>query len=395
MKKSLLKLLINNLREDIPIQIINFLVYLQDFFYSPPNTNIQSQKSILIARTDLMGDFIVWFNALKFIAKKYKKENYKVILLGNEVWTALAEKTKVFDEIIPINRKKYFKDFSYRKNILNELNKHNFDYLFQTAYSRDFAVADSITRNVKAKNKIAFRRNNEAEYSIWNLLSNNWYSKLISVNKNNLFEFFRVKEFLTSADITIEKYSTDLSAYFQKNSTGNNYFVVLPGANAARRCLEPEKFAKLINRISEETGWQCILCGSKGETVLGNLIESKLNFKVQNLIGKTSLVELGNVLANSKFVLGNETGTLHLASALNVPSASILGGGHFKRFMPYNESIANNEYAPLAIYNEMDCFNCNWRCIYVDEKNRIVPCVSRLSTDYIWKEINPSVNKSV
>ncbi len=399
MKKSLLKRFINNLREDFPIQIVNLLVYLLDFFYSPPTKNLAQQKSILIVRTDLLGDFIIWFNAFKKIAEKYKEQNYRIVLLGNEIWSPLAEKTKIFDEIISINRKKYFKDFSYRKNILNEINKYNYEYLFQTAYSRDFSVADSITRNVNAKNKIAFIRKKEAEYSIWNFFSNSWYTQLISPNKKNVFEFFRVKEFLSSLDIKIEKYSIDLSEYFPRKISDNEnpdkkYFVVLPGANAARRCLEPEKFIELINKISIETGWQCILCGSKGEMELGNTIQSKLNLEVQNLIGKTSLIELGNILANSKFVLGNETGTLHFASALNVSSASILGGGHFKRFMPYDKDVTGNNYIPLAVYKTMDCFNCNWRCVYVDEKNKIVPCVSQLTADYIWKEINPTITKA-
>lgn len=388
-KKSFIKKLINHFRENFPIQLINILVYLLDsFYFIPPNTTSIS-KTVLIVRTDLLGDFVIWKTALRILAQKFKNQNYKVVLIGNEVWVNLAEKLKFCDVIIPLNRKKYFKDFNYRKNFLNEVNKYHFEYLFQPAYSRDFAVADSITRNVNAKYKIAFRRKAEAEYFFWNLLSNRWYTRLIAPSEEDQFEFFRIKEFLNEVDVKIEKYSTDISSYFEKKQAERKYFVILPGANAFRRCLEPEKFAALITAIKNKTGWDCYLCGSKGEMKLGKKIQSLLKFTCTNIIGQTSLEELGSVLINSELVIGNETGTLHFASALNKKAVCILGGGHFGRFMPYNEDISANPLKPAAVYKKMECYNCNWRCIYTDKKNEIVPCISQLSAEYIIKEINP------
>jgi len=393
LKKSFLKKLINNFREDFPLQIVNTLVYLLDFFYSAPEQKSTGTKYILIVRTDLLGDFIIWFNGLKIITEKFRSQNYKVILLANEAWAPLAEKTKAFEEIITINRKKYFKDFSYRKNILNKLNEYGFEFLFQTAYSRDFAVADSIARNVRAKNKIAFRRNSEAEYGIWNLLSSDWYTKLIQADKNKEFEFYRVKEFLSSINIQIEKYSTDMTEYFPNSEKKEKYFVIIPGAGAARRRLEPEKFSEVITNIRNKTGWECIICGAPSEAELAEKIQAEVNFPVKNLIGKTSLIELGNVLANSKLVLGNETGALHFAAALNIQTVCILGGGHFKKCMPYEVSVTGNEIIPEAVYQKMECFNCNWRCKYVTEKNEIVPCISNLTSEFIWQKTEPFLNQ--
>lgn len=394
MKKSLLKRFINNLREDIPIQIVNLIVFILDFFYKATPYQPQSQKNILIVRTDLLGDFIIWLNALILIAKNFQKQNYKVILLGNEIWMPLADRTNAFDVLIPLNRKKYFKDFAYRKDILNQINQYEIDFLFQSAYSRDFAVADSVTRNVRAKNKIAFTRISEAEYSIWNFLSNSWYTKLIKPNSQNKFEFYRVKEFLSELNLPIEKYSTELSEHFEYKPAEKKYFVLLPGANEKRRCLEPEKFAELITEIKNKTGWECYLCGSKGEIELGQKIQSHLTFDCKNLIGETSLLELGSVLINSEFVIGNETGTVHYATALNKNTACILGGGHFGRFMPYEKGVSENSILPNALYKKMDCFNCHWRCIYTDKKNEVVPCISQLSSDFILTQINPVLIKA-
>jgi len=363
------------------------MVYILDFFYKIPSPPKESQKYILLVRTDLLGDFIIWLNALKLISQKYQSKNNKIILLGNEIWTSLAQKTNLFDLVIPLNRKKYFKDFSYRKNILNEINKYNIEHLIQTAHSRDFAVADSVARNVNAEKKIAFIRKPEAEYSIWNFFSNGWYTKLINPNSGNIFEFYRVKEFLEELNLPVKKYSTNITSYFENKPSLKKYFVVLPGANAMRRCLEPQKFAEIITEIKNKTGWECYLCGSKGEINLGQQIQSRLSFECNNLIGQTSLVELGNIFINSELVIGNETGTLHYAAALEKNTVCILGGGHFKRFMPYEDSITENLILPAAVYKKMECFNCHWRCIYTDKKNEIVPCISQLSSEYILQQI--------
>jgi ADP-heptose:LPS heptosyltransferase len=394
LKNSFLKKLVNNFKEDFPLQIVNFAVFFLDFFIKKNlSENLESTKSILIIRTDLLGDFVVWVNAYKLLIEKYKKENYKIILLGNESWTSLAKKILPCDEIFSINRKKYFKDFSYRKEILNSLNKYNFDYVFQTSYSRDFAIADSLSRNISAKNKIAFKRNKEAEYKIWNFLSDQWYTKLIPVDVNETFEFYRILNYLSNLGIHKAKYSTDFSNEFKWDDIEDNYFVVLPGASAAKRCWEPEKFVFLINRIIELTNLKCVMCGGLSEIELGEYIEVNVQSCIENKIGKTSLIELGNILANSKFVIGNETGTLHYAAALNVQTMCILGGGHFKKVMPYDEKITLNKYLPLAVYKEMECFNCNWRCKYVTEKNMVVPCISNLTTEYILENISGHISK--
>lgn len=393
MKKSFLKKLINNFREDFPIQIANNLVYFSDFFYSPKKPETTSQKNILIVRTDLLGDFIIWLNGLKFIAEKYRAQGYKVMLLANEAWEPIAKKTNLFDDIISISRKKYFKDFSYRKNVLNKLNKNSYEFLFQTAYSRDFAVADSIARNVPAKNKIAFRRNSEAEYRIWNLLSNAWYTNLIKADITIEFEFYRIKEYLNSIDFNIQKYSTEITEYFPKNNNPEKYFVVIPGAGAERRRLETKKFAEIITDIKIKTNLECIICGAPAEAYIAEKIQSELNFKIKNLAGKTSVIELGDVLTNASLVIGNETGALHYAAALNVPTVCILGGGHFKKCMPYEEGMTANEILPIAVYKKMECFNCNWRCKYVTEKNEIVPCISQLTSEYILQKTQPVLNQ--
>lgn len=396
MEKSFLKKFVNNLREELPLLLVNTLVYFQDFFISKHSGSTQNQvsKEILIVRTDLLGDFIVWANAYRLLCQKFRNENFKIVLLGNEAWTKLAERLNIFDKIISINRKKYFKNFSYRKKIIYEVNKSNFEFLLQTSYSRDFAVADSITRNVSSKNKIAFKRNPEAEFGIWNMLSNQWYTKLIQADLNTTFEFYRILQFLNSFGMHLEKYSTTFDNIFRKNDLQDKYFVILPGASAARRCLEPQKFAELIRKISAVTNLKCVICGAPNEVEIGKKIETDLQgITAENKIGKTSLVELGEILANAEFVLGNETGTLHYAAALNVPAICVLGGGHFRKVMPYDEKITSNKFLPLVVYKEMECFNCNWRCKYVTDKNTVVPCISNLTTDYILEKTSAFINE--
>jgi ADP-heptose:LPS heptosyltransferase len=57
----------------------------------------------------------------------------------------------------------------------------------------------------------------------------------------------------------------------------------------------------------------CVLVGGSGEQL-------PLTVPGLDLIGQTSLLELAAITANASLAIGNDTGPMHLATALGVPS---------------------------------------------------------------------------
>ncbi|MCE9519025.1 MAG: lipopolysaccharide heptosyltransferase II, partial [Verrucomicrobia bacterium] len=88
-----------------------------------------------------------------------------------------------------------------------------------------------------------------------------------------------------------------------------------------------ERFAEVATRLSAqmpEIEW--VLVGAPGEKEMGVKLSALLaRARHVNLVGKTSLTELIAGLQRCRLLLTNDTGTMHLAAALGVPTVSIFG----------------------------------------------------------------------
>ena len=119
--------------------------------------------------------------------------------------------------------------------------------------------------------------------------------------------------------------------------------VVAPGATNghAKRWL-PERFAELARRVATELDRTVLLVGSSGDCAAGRAVESALKDfgsgfgfgcgsapsnggRIVNLIGHTDLSELMGVLSGCGVCVSNDTGAMHLASALGVPVVALFG----------------------------------------------------------------------
>lgn len=87
-----------------------------------------------------------------------------------------------------------------------------------------------------------------------------------------------------------------------------------------------DRFAAVADAVSEKRGdveWH--LFGAPGESAMGEELKSQITGSCVNLVGKTSLTELIGHLKQCHLLLTNDTGTMHLAAALGVPTVSIFG----------------------------------------------------------------------
>ena len=99
-----------------------------------------------------------------------------------------------------------------------------------------------------------------------------------------------------------------------------------PGAEygPAKRWLH-ERFAEVAKNIADQENTQWVLLGTKRDIELGQQIANLLDNYCLNRIGQTTIEELIAELRECRLLLTNDTGTMHLAALLGVPTVSIFG----------------------------------------------------------------------
>src|SRR5437016_4929282 len=99
-----------------------------------------------------------------------------------------------------------------------------------------------------------------------------------------------------------------------------------PGAEygPAKRWL-PERFAEAAATVAAQSPVQWILFGTKNDAVVGEQIATALGDSCINRIRPTTLDQLIDELRECHLLLTNDTGTMHLAALLGLPTVAIFG----------------------------------------------------------------------
>ena len=85
-----------------------------------------------------------------------------------------------------------------------------------------------------------------------------------------------------------------------------------------------ENFLAVAKYFVEKHGAKIVLLGAAGDIAIAEEISKQLP-KTENRVGKTSLAEFITALASARLVICNDSGAMHVASALNVPTVTIFG----------------------------------------------------------------------
>lgn len=148
---------------------------------------------------------------------------------------------------------------------------------------------------------------------------------------------------------------------------------ISPGAayGNAKRWL-PERFAETAGRFA---GTPVVIFGSPAErglcaTVAGPL--ERAGFLVRNLAGETTLRQFIDMAAACRLFLTNDSGAMHVASALGVPTVAVFGA---------TDDTTTGPTGPLAqvVREHAECSPCLLRECPIDHR-----CMTRVSSQAVY-----------
>ena len=156
---------------------------------------------------------------------------------------------------------------------------------------------------------------------------------------------------------------------FRQMGFGGAMVGVSPGAayGTAKRWL-PERFAESASRVPRELGAGVAVLGSKSERDLCQSVAAAItDAPVKNLAGDTTLAEFIDLAAACRVYLTNDSGAMHIASALGVPTVAVFGATDDQTTGPTG-SLAK------VVREPVDCSPCLQRECPIDHR-----CMTRVS----------------
>lgn len=159
----------------------------------------------------------------------------------------------------------------------------------------------------------------------------------------------------------------------------NGFVAVHAGASFPGRRWQPERFAAVIDRISNETDLSVVLVGGPDENEAAEQIVAAASAPVVNLVGALALETLMALLKEARLFLGNESGPMHMAAAAGTPVVGLFGLTDPERWRPVG-------VPSISLRPSMPC-----DCVGGDLCRRTDPakacCVWRLEVDPVVEAV--------
>jgi lipopolysaccharide heptosyltransferase II len=127
--------------------------------------------------------------------------------------------------------------------------------------------------------------------------------------------------------------------------------ILQPGARYWFKAWPPERFAELADRLTTQYGCQVLIGGSNQDVDLAQQIRQLAKSGPIVIAGRTTIKQFAAIAKKSMLFVGNDSGAMHIASAVGTPVVALFGPSNPREWGPRG--------GPLEVlYKEIDCRSC-------------------------------------
>ncbi len=121
-------------------------------------------------------------------------------------------------------------------------------------------------------------------------------------------------------------------------SLQERFAVIAPGAANHLKRWKPEGFAQAADSLAARYNLKIIFVGDKHDEPSVEAVVKEMKSGFLNLCGKTTLKELAALVARASLVMANDSGTMHMASYLDIPAVAIFGPSDHVKYGPWGKN---------------------------------------------------------
>ena len=323
-----------------------------------------SNNKVLVVAPAWIGDLIIssaFINALK-----KSDRDLQIDLLVNENLSDIAVLLPNITNIINSKTTHGKLSFFYRLQLGFKLRKNNYSKSYILTNSLKSAIIPFIAG---IKDRIGYL--GEYRYGLINKVI-----KKIDRDKGMVNRYLNILH---------AEYATDLQPSFiishskervkKKYAMNTKYIVMCPDAEYGPAKKWPaQNWVNLAENLFPS--YQVVFVGL--DTSIKNKLNRLESNNLINLIGKTSLKDVAEILSHAECVVSNDSGLMHLSSAVDTPIVGIYGSSSPEYTPPLCE-----ENKREIIYKNLDCSPCFKRSCPLGHTN----CLNYITVDMVLSAI--------
>ncbi|HET8549599.1 MAG TPA: lipopolysaccharide heptosyltransferase II [Bryobacteraceae bacterium] len=331
---------------------------------------------VLVRATNWVGDAVMSLPALQALRRRFPRAHVTVLA---RPWVAdLYARESFADEVIPYTAGRGWNDIGGKLRLARMLRARRFDaaVLLQNAFE-----AAALAWLARIPRRIGYDRDTRG----WLLTDRIPVPREGDIPRHEQFYYL---ELLRRAGLiddlpresTIRLHGAEPAAEsgrarFEKLGIREPVIGVSAGAayGTAKRWL-PERFAEAASELAVRLDASVALFGSVDERVLCKEIATRIGPRARNLAGQTALREYIELAAACRVYLTNDSGGMHIASALGVPTVAVFGATNDETTGPTG---------PLArvVREPVDCAPCLLRECPIDHR-----CMTGVASERVIDE---------
>ncbi len=302
---------------------------------SSKKTPTSAPEKILIIRLSSIGDILLSTPFIRQVRRAYPKAQIDFIV--KDIYKDLLKYNPHINELYCIQLREESNDLSELKVKLKD---------------RSYNVVFDLHNNLRSN----YLKRGISAGSIRSIQKEKLKQTLLVWFKINLYGQetpIPSRYFAVASDFEVVDDGKGLELYWEKDTIDsaerkviskglewNKPFICLaPGAGFFTKRWPEEKFGNLVDLIQRGKKFQIVVLGGERDKKIGSFLKKQKS--IIDLSGQLSLLETAHVISKGKMIVSNDSGLMHMATAVQTPVLAIFGSSVKELgFFPYrSESV--------------------------------------------------------
>lgn len=362
---------------------------------------------VLIIEGGHIGDMLMDATALYTMITYYQKSGEKVsFICAPPLWDMLSRCNDLGEvEFIGNGFSYNLSHYEDVKNVAKEIKGKSFDIIIgiHNADSRVCCLIANIPARIKCG--VIQQESNGIKSKIKRHIFNSCYTSIIWGDKKR-FQIRYLCDLMKELNIDYSAQNVYLPSGQETKVLSGPYISIAVDSANSIRCWPIQNFVDLIHLLIKKYDVDICLVGIKVSQDMQMQLDSGLqdvSQNIVNMIGKTSLSEWIELIRGSRFLIGVDSGSIHVAAAVGTQSFCLTGAWDGHKCMPYDvDIVTDGTVLPVCVYRSdtdvesLPCFDCmgrggagsyNVECAAQIKASGPYLCLSKITPDDVMEAI--------